>query len=185
MSPNFTGAGPHCVAAGSSTRPCGSGCRGCRTECFLCWEWGWCYQGFLLLKSDVGQKYSFCALRFALTFTFPLAETVVGAPPMTSQPVFSIFPCSPLPSGTWQTPGLSIPRCCLPTSFSVCLVFFFFSLCLARWFSQDLMTGRHVRSLSLQFASSYDGQEVFVWPDCLLDLGTNFLVGNMVFVRDA
>ena len=26
------------------------------------------------------------------------------------------------------------------------------------------------------------GQEVFVWSDCLLDLGTDFLVGNMVFV---
>ena len=34
----------------------------------------------------------------------------------------------------------------------------------------------------LQFASLYDGQEVFVWSDCLLDLGADFLVGNMVFV---
>ena len=33
------------------------------------------------------------------------------------------FPCSPLPSGTWQTPGLSIRRYCLPTSSSVCRVF--------------------------------------------------------------
>ena len=30
----------------------------------------------------------------------------------------------------------------------------------------------------------YNGQ-VFVWPDCLLDLGTDFLVGNMVYVREA
>ena len=37
------------------------------------------------------------------------------------QPVFSIFPCSPLPSGTCRTPDLSIPWCCLPTSSSVCL----------------------------------------------------------------
>ena len=38
-------------------------------------------------------------------------------------------------------------------------------------------------SISLQFASLYDGQEVFLWSDCLLDLlGTDFLVGNMVFV---
>ena len=37
----------------------------------------------------------------------------------------------------------------------------------------------------LQFASLYDGQKVFVWSDCQLDLGTNFLVGNMVFVGDA
>ena len=41
--------------------------------------------------------------------------------------------CSPLPSGTWRTPGLSIPWCCLPTSSSVCLVFLL-SLCLAWWF---------------------------------------------------
>ena len=34
----------------------------------------------------------------------------------------------------------------------------------------------------LQFASLYDGQEVFVWSDCLLDLCADFLVGNMVFV---
>ena len=40
-----------------------------------------------------------------------------------SQPVSSIFPCSPLPSGTWQTPGLSICWCCLPTSSSVCCVY--------------------------------------------------------------
>ena len=47
---------------------------------------------------------------------------------------FIHFPCSPLPSGTWRTPGLSIPWCCLPTSFFVCFVFFPLSLCLARWF---------------------------------------------------
>ena len=38
--------------------------------------------------------------------------------------------------------------------------------------------------IPLQFASLYDGQEVFVRSDCLLDLGTDFLVGNMVFVSD-
>ena len=65
---------------------------------------------------------------------------------MTSQPVLhfslsSIFlcSCSPLPSGTWRTSGLSIPCCCLPTSSSVCLVFFPLSLCLARWFWHDLI----------------------------------------------
>ena len=62
----------------------------------------------------------------------PLLARVVGAPQMISQHVFSIFPCSSLPSGTWRTPGLSIPRCCLPASSSVCLVFFLLSLCLAR-----------------------------------------------------
>ena len=31
---------------------------------------------------------------------YPLTTRVVGAPQMISQPVFSIFPCSPLPSWT-------------------------------------------------------------------------------------
>ena len=53
----------------------------------------------------------------------PLTARVVGAPLMILQPVFSIFPCSPLPSGTCRTPGLSIPGCCLRTSSSVFLVF--------------------------------------------------------------
>ena len=35
--------------------------------------------------------------------------------------------------------------------------------------------------IPVQFASLYDGQEVFVWSDCLLDLGTDFLVGSVVF----
>ena len=72
-----------------------------------------------------------------------------GALQMASQPVSSIFLCSPLPSGTWWTPYLSIPWCCLPTSFSVCIVFFSIWLCLARWFCPDLMNGRHVHTTSI------------------------------------
>ena len=53
------------------------------------------------------------------------------------------------------------------------------SLCLARWFWPVLMNMRHDR-IPLQFASLYDRTEVFVWSDCLLDLGTDFLVANMV-----
>ena len=55
----------------------------------------------------------------------------------------SIFPCSPLPSGTRRTQGLSISWCCLPTSSSVCLIFFPLSLCLAWRFWPDPMNGRH------------------------------------------
>ena len=50
---------------------------------------------------------------------------------------------APLPNGTCRTRVLSIPWFCRPTSSSVCLVFFFLSLCLARWFWPDLMNGRH------------------------------------------
>ena len=56
---------------------------------------------------------------------YPLTARVVGAPQIISQPVSSILPCYPLPSGTWRTLGLSIPLCCLPTSSTVCLDFFF------------------------------------------------------------
>ena len=113
---------------------------------------------------------------------YPLTAMVTGTPQMISQPVSTIFPCSPLPSGTSRIPSQSIPRCWLPTSSSVCLVFFLLSLCLARRFWPDLMNGKH--NHTLQFASLYDRQEVFVWSNCLLDLGTDFLVGNMVFVWD-
>ena len=40
---------------------------------------------------------------------YPLTARVVRAPQMISQPVSSFFPCSPLPSGTWRTPGRSSP----------------------------------------------------------------------------
>ena len=84
-----------------------------------------------------------------ITLAYPLIARVVGASQMTSQAVFSIFLCSRLPSGTWRTPGLSIPWWCLPSSSSLCLVFFPLSLCLARWFWPDLMNGRHVHTTSV------------------------------------
>ena len=37
--------------------------------------------------------------------------------------------------------------------------------------------------IPLQFASLYDSQEIFVWSDCLLNLGTDFLVSKMVFAN--
>ena len=45
------------------------------------------------------------------------------------------------------------------------------------------MSGRHDHTIPLQFASLCDGQEVFPWFDCLLDLGMDFLIGNAVFVK--
>ena len=34
-------------------------------------------------------------------------------------------------------------------------------------------------TIPLQFASLHDGQEVFVWSNCLLDIGTVFRVGKL------
>ena len=73
---------------------------------------------------------------------------------------FLHFLCSPLSSGNWRTPDQSIPWCCLPTSSSVCFVFFPLSLCLARWFWPDLMNERHACTSSVYV--SYDGQEVWI-----------------------
>ena len=39
-------------------------------------------------------------------------------------------------------------------------------------------------TILLQFAPLYNVQEILLWSDCLLDLGMDFLVGNMVFVCD-
>ena len=82
---------------------------------------------------------------------YPLTARIVGAPQMISQPVSSSFPCSPLPSGTWQASGLSIHWCCFPTTSSVCLVFSPLLLCLARWFWPNLMNGRHVHNSHRSF----------------------------------
>ena len=57
----------------------------------------------------VWRRYAISKTQVIIIIIYPLTMRVVGTPQMASQPVFSIFPCSPLPSGTWQTPGLSIP----------------------------------------------------------------------------
>ena len=53
--------------------------------------------------------HAIAPMEFVIIIINPLTARVVGAPQMILQPVFSIFPCSPLPSGTCRTPGLSIP----------------------------------------------------------------------------
>ena len=40
-------------------------------------------------------------------------------------------------------------------------------------------------SIPLQSAFLYDGQKVFTWFDSMLDLGTDLLTGNMIFVKNA
>ena len=97
---------------------------------------------FLLLLSPYLPNSLWSAYHHHLII-YPLTARFIRAPQMLSQSVSSIFPCSPLPSGTCRTPDLSISWCCLPTSSSVCLVFFPHSLCLVRWFWPDLMNGKH------------------------------------------
>ena len=55
-------------------------------------------------------------------------------------------------------------------------------LCLARWFWPDLMNRWHHHTTAVCVSLLSSG--VFVWSNCLLDLDTDFLVSNMVFVWD-
>ena len=125
--------------------------------------------------------WTFFSFIIIIIIIYPLTARAVRAPQMILQPVSSVFPCFPLPSGTLRRPpGLPIPWCCLPTTSSVCPVFFPLHCALQDGFGQTWWTGN--MSILLQFASLYGGQEVFMWFDCLLDLDTDFLVRNMVFV---
>ena len=136
----------------------------------MCLDNEWCqYENFILesfsLQNVKEDRYMFyLVLIFSFTFTYPFTMTVVGAPQMISQPVSSIFLCSPLPFGTWQTPGLSMPWCCFPIFSSVCLVFFPLSLCLERWFWPDLMNRRHVHTTAVCISLQWSGLPVVRLP---------------------
>ena len=47
-----------------------------------------------------------CVLFIIIIIIYPLTARVVEAPQMISQAVSFIFPCTPLPSGTWRTPAV-------------------------------------------------------------------------------
>ena len=111
---------------------------------------------------------------------YPVTAKVVEAPQMISQPVFSIFPVlhCPLGLGELQTcPFLDVVSPPVPLS---ALSSSPFHRALQNGFGQTRWTGD--MTIPLQLVPLYDGQELFVWSDCLLDLGTDFLVANMVFV---
>ena len=107
-------------------------------------------------------------------FTYPLTAEVIAIPQLTSQPFSSSFLCSPLPC--------PFPDVVFPPLFLSALSSFPFHCAFVRWFWLDLRTGD--MSTPLQSVPLYDGQEVFVWSDCLLDLGTDFLVDNISTQRN-
>ena len=103
---------------------------------------------------------------------------------MISQPVSSIFPCYPLPSGgRGELQASPFPNVVFPPLPQSALSSSPFHCALQDRFGQTWWTWD--MTIPLQFASPHNGQEVFVWSDCLLDLGTDFLVDNIVFVWDA
>ena len=112
-----------------------------------------------------------------LTFIYPSTARVIEVPQMASQQFFTVLHC-PLELGELQArPFLDV---IFPILFLFSLSASPFHCALLDSFGQTGRTGD--MSIPLQSASLYDSQEVFVWSDCLLDLGTYFLVGNMVVV---
>ena len=98
---------------------------------------------------------------------------------MTSQcpPFFSVFHW---PLGLGELQACPFPVVVFPPLFLSTLSSSPFLCALRDGFGQTWRTGDI--SIPLQLASLYDGQEIFVWSDCLLDLGIDFFVDNVVFV---
>ena len=90
----------------------------------------------------------------------PVTTRVVMAPQMTLQPVFSILPCSRLPSGICQTPGLRFRHDVFRPLHLSALFSFPLLLCLARWFWPDVKS-RKCAGRAIQISSLYDCQENF------------------------
>ena len=120
---------------------------------------------------------------FIIVIINPLTAKVVWAPQMILQPVFSISPCSlHCPLGLAEIQACLFPDVVFPPLPLSALSSSPFHCTLQDGFDQTCWTGN--MTIPLQFASLYNRQEIFMWSNCLLDFGTDFLVGNMVFVWD-
>ena len=102
---------------------------------------------------------------------YRLTTRVTWTPQMISQPIssfFFIFSVLRCPLGLGELQACPFPNVVfLPLPLSD-LSFFPFHCALKDGFGQTWWMGD--MTIPLQFASLYDGQEVFVWSYCLLDL---------------
>ena len=110
----------------------------------------------------------------------PLTARVVGAPQMICNQFSPLFPVLHCPLGLAELQACPFPDVVFPHLPLSTLSSSPFHCALQDGFGQTWWTGD--MTIPLQFASLYDGQEIFVWSNCLLDLDIDFLVGNMVFV---
>ena len=117
----------------------------------------------------------------SFSFTYPLTAGVVWDHRWLHNqfpPFFSVFHC-PL--------GLSELQACLfldfvfPPLFLSALSSSPFHCILQDGFVQIWWTGN--MSIPLQFPSLYDGRELFVWSDCLLDFGTDLVTWSLNELR--
>ena len=113
---------------------------------------------------------AFCRLWWmVLIIIYPLTARVVGALQTISQPVSSIFSLLHCPLRLGELQAYTFPNVVFSPLPLSALSSPFFHCALQDGFDQTWWTGD--MTIPLQFASLYDGQEVFVWSGCLLDLG--------------
>ena len=120
-----------------------------------------------------------CLIHHHHLIIYPLTARVVTAPQMISQPVSSIFSVLHYPLGLGELQAYPFPDVVFPALLLTALSSSPFHCASQDGSGQAWQTGD--MTIPPQCASLCSGQEVFVWSDCLLDLGPDFLVGNRVF----
>ena len=118
-----------------------------------------------------------CIVGIIIIIINPLTARVVGAPQMILQSVFSIFPVLHCPLGLAELQACPFPDVVFPPLPLSALSSSPFHHALQDGFGQTWWTGN--MTIPLQFESPYDRREIFMRSNCLLGLGTDFLVGNM------
>ena len=140
-------------------------------------------QWWLFILTSHSVSLSAIIIITIIIIIYPLIVRVVGAPQMISQPVSSIFLCSRLPLGLGELQACPFLDVVFPPLFMSALSSSPFHCALLDGFGKTWWMGD--KTIPLQFVSLCDVQEIFVWTNCLLDLGTDFLIGNMVSVWNA
>ena len=153
-----------------------------------CWQVIWPLAENLLVSTnmslcrDIHNTRELLLRNSLSSLIYPLTARVVWAPWLRNQ--FSPFsPVLHCPLGLGELQACPFPDVVFPPLPLSALSSSPFHCTLQdgpglTWWTGDM-------TIPLQFASLCNDQEVFVWSDCLLDLGTEFLVGNMIFAWDA
>ena len=139
----------------------------------------------LLFISEGGRDRG--ARSIAISLSLSLSHLIISSIPLLQGSLGhhrwfrnSVFPVLPCPLGLGELQVCPFPDVVFPPLPLSALSSSPFHCALQDGFGQTWWTGD--MTMPLQVASLYHSEEVFVWSDCLLDLGMDFLVGNMVFV---
>ena len=153
-----------------------------------------CWLCFVKKKKKLNIQHDalqICSCTFLIIIIKHLTARIIWAQQLISQPVssffFLLFFLSVLhcPLGLAKLQAGPLPDVVFPPFLLSSLSSSPFHCALQDGFAQTWWTGDISIPLQFAYIPPYDGQEVLMWPNCLLDLGMDFLVGNMIFVWDA